>query len=58
MRFELEKTWELSRRLTTWANKERMPAKSTTDVGVILNNNSPDKYDSPQEKKWEERWNK
>lgn len=58
MRFELEKTWELSRRLTTWANRERMPAKSTTDVGVILNNNSPDKYDSPQEKKWEERWNK
>jgi hypothetical protein len=58
MRYELEKTWELPKRLATWASKERMPAKPATDIGVVLNNNSPDKYDSPQERKWEERWNK
>ncbi len=29
-----------------------------TDVGVVLKENSPDKYNSPQERKWEERWNK
>lgn len=58
MRFELEKTWELSRRLSTWAARERMPAKTNSDIGVVLTDNSPGKYDSPQEKKWEERWNK
>lgn len=38
--------------------KKATSTKPTTDIGVILNNNSPDKYDSPQERKWEERWNK
>lgn len=42
MRYELEKTWELPRRLATWANRERMPSK--TDIGVVLKDNSPDKY--------------
>lgn len=42
MRYELEKTWELPRRLATWANRERMPSK--TDIGVVLQDNSPDKY--------------
>lgn len=42
MRYELEKTWELPRRLVTWANRERMPSK--TDIGVVLKDNSPDKY--------------
>lgn len=42
MRYELEKTWELPRRLVTWANRERMPSK--TDIGVVLQDNSPDKY--------------
>lgn len=42
MRYELEKTWELPRRLATWANRERIPAK--TDVGVVLKDNSPEKY--------------
>jgi hypothetical protein len=27
MRFELEKTWELSRRLNTWESREKIPAK-------------------------------
>ena len=58
MRYELEKTWELPKRLATWANREKIPAKPTTDIGVVLKDNSPDKYDSPQERKWEERWNK
>ena len=58
MRYELEKTWELPKRLATWANREKIPAKPTTDIGVVLKDNSPDKYDSPQERKWEERRNK
>ena len=58
MRYELEKTWELPKRLVTWANREKIPTKSTTDIGVVLKDNSPDKYDSPQEKKWEDRWNR
>ena len=53
MRFELEKTWELPKRLATWASKERMPAKPATDIGVVLNNNSPDKYDNDSDK-----WNR
>lgn len=58
MRYELEKTWELSKRLSTWANRERMPFKSATNIEVVLSDNSPGKFDLPQEKKWEERWNK
>lgn len=42
MRYELEKTWELPRRLATWANREKIPSK--TDVGVVLKDNSPEKY--------------
>ena len=58
MRYELEKTWELSKRLATWANREKMSSKSVIDIGVVLNDNTPNKYDSPRERKWEERWNK
>lgn len=42
MRYELEKTWELPRRLATWANRERMPSKPET--GILLKDNSPEKY--------------
>lgn len=42
MRYELEKTWELPRRLATWARREKIPSK--TDVGVVLKDNSPEKY--------------
>lgn len=42
MRYELEKTWELPRRLATWANRERMPSKA--DIGVVLKDNSTEKY--------------
>lgn len=53
MRYELEKTWELPKRLATWANRERMPNKSLSDIGMVLKNNSPDKYDNDSEK-----WNR
>lgn len=42
MRYELEKTWELPKRLATWANRERMPSKA--EVGTVLKDNSPKKY--------------
>ena len=42
MRYELEKTWELRLRLATWARREPMPPK--TDIGVVLKDNSPEKY--------------
>ena len=47
MRYELEKTWELPRRLSTWANRERMPPKA--DTGMVLKDNSIEKY---KEKGW------
>jgi DNA-binding transcriptional regulator YhcF (GntR family) len=50
MRFELEKTWELSKRLVTWANREKVPTNSKTDIGVVLKNNSVDKYSNDDEK--------
>lgn len=52
MRYELEKTWELPKRLATWANRERMPVKPPADIGVVLKDNSPDKYDNDS-KKWD-----
>lgn len=42
MRYELEKTWELPRRLATWASREKVPSK--TNVGIVLKDNSPEKY--------------
>ena len=47
MRYELEKTWEVPRRLSTWANRERMPPKA--DTGMVLKDNSIGKY---KEKGW------
>lgn len=55
MRYELEKTWELPKRLATWAARERMPAKPA--AGMVLTDNSTEKYNTPEERKWEERWN-
>lgn len=40
MRYELEKTWELPKRLVTWANRERMPLKP--EAGIVLKDNSPE----------------
>lgn len=53
MRYELEKTWELPKRLATWASREKVPCKPVTSIGVILEDNSPTKYDNDSEK-----WNR
>lgn len=39
MRFELQKTWEVGKRLATWANKEPLKKKTESgmSVGVVLN---------------------
>lgn len=58
MRFELERTWELTKRLTTWAKREKMPLRANTSIGVVLADNSPDKYDTEEERKLQERWNR
>lgn len=56
MRYELERTWDVGRRLARWAANEKVTPRAKADIGVILTDNSPEKYDSPKEKKWEERW--
>ncbi len=38
--------------------KKTFSSRNKADIGVILTDNSPDKYDNPNDKKWEERWNK
>lgn len=58
MRYELERTWELSKRLATWAKRERMPERARTDIGVVLTDNSTEKYDTAEEQKLMERWNR
>lgn len=56
MLYELERTWDVGRRIARWAAHERVRPRTKSDIGVILTDNSPEKYDSPKEKKWEERW--
>ncbi len=58
MRFELEKTWELPRRLATWAKREKMPSRANTSIGVVLTDNDPGKYDTESEQKLQARWNR
>ncbi len=58
MRFELEKTWELPRRLATWAKREKMPSRANTSIGVVLTDNDPGKYDTEIEQKLQARWNR
>ena len=50
MRFELQKTWETSRRLATWASRETF-LKTKTDSGIILTDNSVEKFKSKS--KWD-----
>lgn len=49
MRFELERTWEVGRRLATWAKRDRN--FNHMEVGTILHDNGTDKY--KDESKWE-----
>lgn len=47
MRFEKQETWEVGKRLATWAKNEKPQFKA--DTGVVLHDNSQSKYD---EKLW------
>lgn len=42
MRFEQQPTWEVAKRLATWARREKPSPRA--DTGVVLADNSPDKY--------------
>lgn len=45
MRYEQQTTWELERRLKTWADREKVPkVNGNPKVGVILTDNSLTKY--------------
>lgn len=48
MRYEMQKTWEIGKRLATWASREH-PTYKGSDTGVVLHDNSQSKYD---EKLW------
>lgn len=57
--FEMEKKWDLAKRLALWASRDKSTQRHQSDeIGMTLKDNSPEKYDSPNEKKWEDRWNK
>ena len=43
MLFEMKPTWELSKRLATWASREK-PQRPNTDTGTVLLDNSQSKY--------------
>jgi hypothetical protein len=54
MRFEFERTWDVGLRLSNWARreivekekKEDMSLSKRMEIGVVLNNHTPDKYDN------------
>lgn len=48
MRFELEKTWETNRRLSTWSKRSR--EKEKLPIGMVLRDNSQEKF--KEEKLW------
>lgn len=50
MRYELEKTWELPLRLSTWARREPLSGKNSSSTGVILTDNSTTKYENDDER--------
>lgn len=52
MRFELEKTWEVSKRLATWASRDDKFHKSSMEIGTVLHNNTIEKYQN------EDKWNR
>lgn len=51
LRYELEKTWEVSKRLATWASRDN-GFKPSMEIGTVLHDNTIDKY------KDEEKWNR
>lgn len=52
MRYEMEKTWEVGKRLATWAGRESTFKQSSMEIGTVLHDNAPDKYQN------EEKWNR
>lgn len=44
MRCEMQKTWEVGKRLATWAGRETN-RRPNADVGTVLHDNSQSKYD-------------
>lgn len=52
MRYELERTWEVSRRLSTWASRDKRFKPISMELGTVLHDNSTDKYQN------EEKWNR
>ena len=51
MRFELERTWEVSKRLATWASRDNN-FKFSMEIGTVLRDNTIEKYQN------EEKWNR
>lgn len=52
MRYEQEKTWETSKRLATWASRDKDYKSNPMDIGTTLLDNSTEKYNN------EEKWNR
>lgn len=52
MRYEMEKTWEVGKRLATWAGREPTFKQSSMEIGTVLHDNNSDKYQN------EEKWNR
>lgn len=49
MRFELQKTWEVSLRLSTWARREKQSLNNKGyEIGMLLTDNSIDKFKDEQ----------
>ena len=51
LRYELEKTWEVSKRLATWASRDN-GFKSSMEIGTVLHDNTIGKYQD------EDKWNR
>lgn len=41
-----------------WAGLFELKIQHQQDIGIVLHDNSPSKYDTPANSKWEERWNR
>lgn len=52
MRYEMEKTWEVGKRLATWASREPTFKQSSMEIGTVLHDNNSDKYQN------EDKWNR
>ena len=53
VRYQMEKTWDTSRRLALWASRDNVQPSSRKRDDIILRDNSTEKYNQD-----EERWNR